>query len=73
MKHELLKLTEKQQETISEYTIRTLNSYCKRWAFENSKLPFPLAMGFDENDNLLIENLPDLGNVLLFGETGMAD
>ena len=72
MKHELI-LTEKQQAKLSEYMVKTLNSYCKRRAFENSEFLFPIALGFDENNKLLIKNLPDLGNIFLFGDTGEAD
>ena len=72
MKHELL-LSEEQQKNLSDDQIKTLNNYCRRQAFENSELPFPIALGFDEDEKIIIENLPDLGNIFLFGATGMAD
>ena len=72
MKHELM-LTEKQQAKLSDYMVKTLNSYCKCRAFENSEFLFPIALGLDDNNKLLIKNLPDLGNIFLFGDTGEAD
>ena len=53
-----------------DYMVDMLERYCKRKAFANSEHEYPFTVGFTEKGDPIIENLPDLGNVLIFGDTG---
>ena len=47
-----------------------LERYCKRKAFVNSEHEYPFTIGFTEKSDPIIKNLPDLGNILIFCDTG---
>lgn len=50
--------------------VEVLEQFCNRKAFVNSEYACPINVGFTESGEPIIKNLPELGNILLFGETG---
>lgn len=50
--------------------VKMLKRYCRRKAFVNSEHEYPFTVGFTEKGDPIIKNLPDLGNILIFGDTG---
>lgn len=53
-----------------DYMVDMLERYCNRKAFVNSEHEYPFTFGFTEKGDPIIKNLPDLGNILIFGDTG---
>lgn len=51
-------------------TVELIERFCKRKAFVNSEHDYPFTIGFADNGEPIIKNLPDLGNTLIFGDTG---
>lgn len=59
--------------THSSWFISGLENLCKHKAFINSQHEYPFSIGFSVDGMPLIENLPDLGNILIFGQVGQSD